>query len=270
MIELTTGALLLVLAGASPADSLQKAEAALADFRPEDAVKLLEQAKSEGPYTHSEHALLYERLGIALAYLERSDAAVTAFKTMLAIDPSRAISYTLSPKVTFVFEQARKKAAERASPAIDLSWSRDLNVNQAIEVEVEVLADPESFLKQAKVYYRLKGSPKFSNQSLKLPRSAERFRVIELPALAAGSGQGAVAELYLVALDDRGNEVLKYGSAKRPREISLRYEAPQAWYSQWWFWAAAAGVVAAGAGTAVFAATREPSPTVDGNFRVLP
>jgi hypothetical protein len=258
------GLLLLALAAT---DSLDKAAKALSDFRPDDAVELLTQAKEEGPYTHEDHVRLYEQLGIAYAYLERGDDARHAFDVMLALEPTRAISYTLSPKVTFLFEQARARANRRPTPAIDLSWSRDLTIEDQIPIAVEVVADPHRFLEKARIHFRTKGFPKWQERTIDLPDAGQVAR-LELPPAAPGSEQSESVEVYAVAYDASGNEVLLWGSERRPREIGLRYEAPDPWYGQWWVWVAAGAVVAAAAGTAVFVVTREPGDTSTGTFVV--
>lgn len=258
-------ALALMFMSAGPID---RAATALADFRPEDAVRLLEAAKTEGPYAHPEHVRLYEQLGIAYAYLGRSEDAVGAFTTMLSLDPTRAISYTLSPKVTFLFERARTQAADRAEASVDLSWPRGLDVEATVPVEVEVLEDPAGFLKKGSLFYRKKGETEFKSRSLRLPLAGSAIKRVELPAVAAGDKAPAVLQLYLVATDANDNEVLLFGSAKRPREVALSYAPAEVWYGQWWVWAIAGAVVAVSAGSGVFVATREPPATVEGTFRV--
>ena len=76
--------LLLALAAAPHgAKSLADGQKALVDFRPEEAMQLLEKAKTEGPYGYADHAKLYEQLGIAYAYLDLTDKAPEAFDTLL-------------------------------------------------------------------------------------------------------------------------------------------------------------------------------------------
>lgn len=258
--------LALVLVAASPID---EAAAALADYRPEDAVALLETAKSRGPFPHAEHVRLYEQLGIAYAYLEKKDLAVDAFVTMLSLDRTAAISYTLSPKVTFLFEQARNRVADRPAPSVDVAWPRDLAVDDEVPVDVEVLADPAGFLDRARLFYRKKGQDDFRFTSIELPPPGAGSARVALPPMDADAKGPSVLQLYLVAKDEHDNEVLLFGSDQRPREVPLAYRPPEPWYGKWWVWAIAGTVVAASAGAAVFAATREPPPTVDGTFRVL-
>lgn len=258
------------LAGAGAGTkNLDKGTHALTEFRAEDAIAALEKAKDEGPYSRADNIRLYEQLGIAYAYLDRSDDALAAFDTLLALDPGRAISYTLSPKVTFLFEQARSAAANRTPPTIDVRWPVGLVVSEPVPVDIEVVADPKVFLTHAKVYHRLKSSPKYEVSEVDLPSPGQTKR-LDLPPVAAASTRPETVEIYLVAFDRAGSEVHQWGSEKRPREISLRYEAPDPWYSKWWVWAIAGTVVAAGASAAVFVATDEPDPTVGGVFRVVP
>lgn len=268
---LATALLLCVItaAGASKDRALEQGVAALVDFRADDAVALLERARNEGPYTRAEHIELYEQLGVAYAYLERTEDALDAFDMLLAIDPGRAISYTLSPKVTFLFEQARSRAADRVPPMVDVRWPLALTTTEPVPIDLEVVSDPKSFLKAAKLHYRLRGAPRFDVIDVPLAVTAVPNRV-EVPPIAAASVRGEVVELFVVTYDGRGNEVHLWGSESRPREIALRYEAPDPWFSKWWVWAITGTVVAAGASAAVFATTREPGPTVDGTIRVVP
>jgi hypothetical protein len=249
--------------------SLEQAAKALADFRAEEAIAALERAKQEGPYERQDYIRLYELLGIAYGYLDKNEDALRAFDMLLALDAGRAISYTLSPKVTFLFEQARSKAAERPPPAIDLGWPLGLLVDEPIPIDIEVLSDPLTFLRKARIFTRVKGSPEYRAADVSLPVSGQHLQV-EIPPQAAGSTGPELVDIYLVATDDRGNEVYQWGAPNRPREIPLRWAPPDPWYGKWWIWAIAGTVVAAGASAAVFAATRTPGPTINGSLRVLP
>jgi hypothetical protein len=266
-------ALMLCLWAAKPqkatGSALEQAAKALSDFRAEEAVALLEKAKKEGPYGHADYIRLYEQLGIAYGYLDKNEEALKAFEMLLALDAGKAISYTLSPKVTFLFEQARSRVNERQAPALDLGWPLGLTVEDPIPIDVEVIADPLGFLRKATLHTRLKGMPEFKSTEVSLPPSGQHVQ-IELPTPAAGSAQPELVDIYLVAFDGKGNEVYQWGTATRPREIPLRYAPPDPWYGKWWIWAIAGTVAAAGAGAAVFAATKSPGPTVNGTLRVFP
>lgn len=255
------------LSPAAGAESLDLGAKALADFRADEAVMLLEKAKSEGPYGYADHARLYEQLGIAYAYLERADDAREAFDMLLAIDPARAISYTLSPKVTFLFEQARGKALARTPPTVQVSWPSRLMTGEELPIDVEVVADPKAFLKRAALFYRQRGAPRWESTRFELAPAGTRHQ-INLPPVA--SDRAEALELHLTAFDDRGNAVLEWGSERRPRELVLSSEPPTPWYGKWWVWAVAGGVVAAGAAAAAVAVSNEPGPTVRGTFEVGP
>ncbi len=244
---------------------LDDAGAALADFDAERAVGLLERAKNAGPWKWADHARLYEQLGVAYAYLEKPEPTAAAFEMLLAIDPARAISYTLSPKVTFLFEKARKKVLETASPAMHVSWKTDLDVTEEVPIEVEVVEDPRLFLVRGVLGWRLKGSPRYELRRFALPAKGVRH-VEVLPA--QGSTKRESLEIYVAGLDGDGNEVLLWASPTRPREVVLDYDPPTPWYGKWWVWTIAGAAVAAGATATAIAVTREPGPTVEGSFRV--
>jgi len=247
--------------------SLDQGCTALAEYRVEEAVALLQRARGEGPYEYPDHVRLYEQLGLAYAYLDRKEQALQSFDMLLALDPGHAISYTLSPKVTFLFEQARK-ASTRASPiTVDLGWPRDLKVSDRVPIDLEVVADPRGLMKRAVLFSRRKGSLEERQARIDLGVPG-RYHRVELPAAAPASEGPEVLEVYLKAFDEKGNEVYLLGSAAQPREISLAYEPPEAWYSRWWVWALVGGAVAAGTGTTVYFLLREPPGRVGGSFQV--
>jgi len=245
--------------------SLDQACVALADFRVEEALRLVERARSEGPYRRQDYLRLHEVRGIAYAYLDRRETALEAFDLLLTLDPGHALSYTLSPKVTFVFEQARKIAASRQPPTVDWSWPRNLRVSDAIPVELEVVSDPRRYLKQATLYSRLKGRTGYSETRLSLALPGRYHRVV-LPPIAARSGQAETLQLYLVIRDVQGNEVLELGDAAHPREIPLSYVRPEPWYRKWWVWAMVGTVVAVGTGTTTYLLLRSSPEQVKGSF----
>ena len=81
-----------------------------------------------------------------------------------------------------------------------------------------------------------------------------------MPGLPGRKAQSL--EVYAVASDAAGNEVLSWASPARPTEIALRYDPP--WYRTWWVWAIAGGVVAAGTGVVVYAVVWEPGSLLGG------
>jgi hypothetical protein len=254
-----------LLLGAGP--SLDEGAKALADFKVEDAVVLLDKATKEGPYGLADHARLFEQRGIAFAYLDRPQDALAAFDVLLALDPGRAIRYTLSPKVTLLFEEARKRAQDRVPPKVELRWDRAQSVAEPVPIDVDVISDPLGFLKAGALFWRLRGGGAYQSVPFELPPVAGSHRVV-LPAARAEAERGESLEIYLSAYDAKKNEVLTWGSAARPREIQLAYAPPDPWYSKWWVWTLAGVAIAGGAGAAVFAATRSTPSTIDASARL--
>lgn len=246
---------------------LNDAATALADFDAERAVTLLEEAKTSGGWSWADHARLYEQLGVAYAYLEQPGPTAAAFDMLLAIDPARAISYTLSPKVTFLFEKARKASLEARAPAIHVSWRTDLKVTEEVPIDVEIVDDPRGFFARGVLGWRLKGSPRYETRSFAMPAAGQRHTELLPPA---GSTKRESLEIYVAVLDPAGSEVLLWSSPARPREVVLDYDPPTPWYGKWWVWTIAGVAVAAGATAAAVAVTSEPGPTVSGSFQVGP
>ncbi|MFC1611351.1 hypothetical protein ACFL6C_10350 [Myxococcota bacterium] len=248
------------------ATCLTQAAEALDAFRIPEAIEHLDCAFEQGPYDHARHVHLYEQWGIANAYLEKNEEALKAFDKLLALDAGYALSYTLSPKATFLFEQARERAKTQPRPWIHLSWPRGLHVADRVPIDIEVVSDRKSFLKTATLYSRRKSDTEHATHDLVLPLPGEYVRV-HLPPLVPESGQPEVLEIHLVAFDERGNEVLVVGDPERPREIPLAFEQPTPWYGKWWVWAIA-GAVATGVGVGVGFATQDPPRRVPGSFGV--
>ena len=113
------------------------------------------------------------------------------------------------------------------------------------------------------MFYRVRGAKSFEPLHFELPGKGQVHRE-QLPAV--GTQKDTALEIYLTAFDKRGNEVFLWGAAHRPREVILRTAQSDAWYDRWWVWTLIGGAVAAGAGAAVFGATREPGPTVPLGF----
>lgn len=254
------------LLGAQSLD-LKRGQEALAKYQLQDALESLERARQAGPYNWDDHVLLYEQLGIAYAYAGQPEQALASFEMMLALDHLHVLSYTLSPKATFVFERARKQWAQLDVGRIDLSWPRGLFTTDPVPVDIEVASDPKKLFRRAELFVRPKGQPGYRRSEVQLAEVGE-YRRVMLPPVEEEPTHDAAYELYLVALDDAGNEVQLVGTADRPREISLSVVPPTPWYQKWWVWASAAGVVAVGAGLATYFALDEPPEKINGTFEV--
>ncbi len=245
---------LLLLLIATP---LEDGMRALSEFRLDDAIAQLEEARREGHHRYGDWVLVHEQLGIAYAYKAREAEAIDTFERLLLLDPTHALRYNLSPKATLPFEQARERARVKPRLAIDVLWPRDADADQALPLSVEVISNPGQLLRTASLHYRRRGE--------------REYRRIDLD-LAGGRGAASIAppvapdadvfdQIFLVARDEYGNEVLEWADEVRPREILLRYHPP-ALYQQWWFWVLAGAVVTAGSVT-TYSLTRPKSTVYD-------
>lgn len=250
-------------------EALDLAEQALQDFRAEDALQYLQQAHAQGPYDYTDHQRLYALSGVAHAYLDHKEQARAAFARLLDLAPGYAVSYTLSPKVTFLFHEVRQQRANAVQPELQLNLPHDLGVDDPIAIDIAVLADPRGWMQRASVYARRRGEPNYQELNVELAR-AGAYTSIPLPAPAEAATGPEVIDLYLIVSDADGNQVLLVGSPERPRAINLSYTAPVPWYTHWWLWASLGGAAALGVGATVFALTYQPADSIGGSFSLLP
>jgi hypothetical protein len=248
-------------AGDGPS-KLEIGKKALAELKIDDAKAALDAAEKAGPLDHEHAVELWEQRGIASAYIDDEASARAAFDMLLALDPGHFLSYTLSPKATFVFEKVRQRN-DRTSPELDLTWDRGGKVGEPVPLDVEVLADPKHFLRRASVFVRERGATNWRAADLELPDHGERRLV--LPPIV--EKKPVSLEVYLKAYDDRGNEVLTWADATRPREIPLRYDPPQPWYRTWWGITAIGVAVAAIASVSVYELTLTPPDKINGTVQ---
>jgi hypothetical protein len=248
--------------GDAPA-KLAAGKQALDELKVDDAKAALDAAEKAGPLDREHHIELYEEKGIAAAYGDDEAGAQQAFDMLLALDPGHLLSYTLSPKATFVFEKVRAQK-DRTAPELDVSWQRTGKVGEPVPLTVDVLSDPKRFLRRATVFVRTRGEPAWRAADVAL--APGESKVVLPPFDAKKSLQ---LEIYLHAYDDRGNEVLSWADPSRPREIPLRYDPPQPWYKTWWGIGgiALAGVVVAS--VTAYELTLAPPDKVNGAVTVV-
>jgi hypothetical protein len=227
-----------------------------------DAAKAdLDAAAQAGPLDHDAHVKLWEQRGIVAAYADDIAAAKSAFDMLLALDPGHFLSYYVSPKATFVFEELRNQK-DRTPPALDVQWQRGGKVGDPLPLDLAIVADPKHFLDRATVFVRTRGEHDWRAGDVVL-RGDQR---VVLPPVAAD--KPVSLELYVRAYDQRGNEVLTWADPARPREIALRYDPPPPWYRTWWAITIASSVVALGTGFVVYEETVAPPDKVTGTASV--
>jgi hypothetical protein len=246
------------------AAKIAEGKAALAKLDVDQAKTALAAADRGGPLDHDTHITLWEQRGIAAAYVDDEATATSAFDMLLALDPGHFLSYTLSPKATFVFEKVRSEMKARGAPGLDVNWERGGRVGDPVPLDVEVIADPKQFLRRATLFVRTRGESSWRAADLTLGH--ERAQRIALPPIAAT--KPVSLEHYLRAYDDLGNEVLAWADPVRPREIPLRYDPPTPLYRKWWPWAIAGFVGVVGTGAIVYFTTLAPPDTVMGDVDV--
>ena len=261
-----THAMFVLLVVTSPG-RLDHAAGLLAAFKVEEALAELTAAKQESPHDLATHVRMYELLGIAHAYLDQTEQAHNDFIKLLTLDRGHAISYTLSPKVTFVFEKAKREAQAWPPPRLNLTWPHGLAVNDPIPVSIEVVSGPKGFFERGRLKVRLQNGPELPEVDLTLP-AVGSYLEHHLPALAPEATAPQTADVYFSAYDVDGNEVYQEGNASQPRILSLSYVPPVPWYRQWWLWASVGVAAAAITGAAVYASTRELPDRVNGQVAV--
>lgn len=252
---------LVLLLGAADLDAdLATAESQIAAYDFAGAIATLERCERVSGRRLEQSVRLYEGLGIALASSGKASQAEEAFLALATIAPERAIRYTLSPKITFVFERARERAALQGTPSLQLLWPLTADANAPVPIDLEVLANPRELLRRGVLIAERPGMAERSF-SVDLPPAGTRATVVVPPPEVPVSGPGQL-RLRLVGVDEHDNEITRVGSAVQARTVALSYERPKAWYERRWVWIVS-GVVFAGAvsGT-VYALTREPAPTV--------
>jgi hypothetical protein len=247
-------------AGDAPA-KLAAGKQALDALKVDDAKAALDAVEAAGPLDREHNVALWEQRGIAAAYVDDEASATAAFDMLLALDPGHFLSYTLSPKATFVFEKVR--SAHHAAPELDVSWARGGKVGEPVPVGVEVLADPKQFLRHATLFVRTRGETSWRAADLTLGKGEQR---VVLPAVDAKKPLSL--EVYLRAYDDRGNEVLTWADPVRPREIALRYDPPRPWYYNWKLLTAIGVAAVAAASVTVYELTLAPPDKIMGTATV--
>ena len=229
----------------------------------DEAKVALDAAEKAGPLDRESHIALWEQRGIAAAYVDDDAGAQSAFDMLLALDPGHFLSYTLSPKATFVFEKVRERK-NRTAPELDVTWERGGKVGTPLPLSIEVLSDPKRFLNRATLFVRTRGEPSWQATDLALKPGEQR---IVIPAPDAKKPLSL--EVYLRAYDERGNEVLTWADPTRPREIALRYEAPKPWYAEHPYILTAIGVAAVAiASVTVYELTLAPPDKIMGTATV--
>lgn len=238
--------------GAEARAAVDRGVAALDALEVEGAVAEL-QAVS-GPLRLEDVVRRDQALGVALAYLERSDEAQRVFEHLLAVAPGHSLPYTLSPKAVFVFERARTASARRASTSVQLELPLASPYGQPIPVALRSRANALDLVARWRLCVRLAsgGGDYTCHEAAAQPiGQAVRWTLPAQPGGAATRGADDasatdVLQLALSGLDAAGNEVYRGPDRARPAEIPLGLEPPAPWYANPWLWGTAGTLLLAG------------------------
>jgi len=277
--------LALALPAVAPASDAASAPA----LRLERGLKLLEMQEYEAARPELELALaerdlrleqvvaLYRALGVVRAFTGDDVGARWAFERLLSVDPGHALRYTLSPKATFLFEQARQTARLRRAIELSLETAPVVPFDEPIEVTLRRDADPLALVTRVVVRHRVKGSADWKLLELMVPPIGSAQRIF-LPAVDAAQAvaeadgtRGALLELAVVGYNEAGWEVVRSPAPERPLELPIGFDVPGPWYAQWWLWGLVGGGLAALATGATVAWLLWPLPEqINATYRVVP
>jgi hypothetical protein len=181
--------------------NLERARRQLDDLKYDEAAASLEQALRVGESGPKELAEIY-LLSAQVAAARGDDAAAEDFfRHLLALAPETKLPAGVSPKIAQPFQQARSFIEQRLPIAV--RWEQDPS---GAAVRVLVDADPLSMVHGAEVVWFEDGSPK------RVVRHGNAPYVIPVP-------KQSDLELRIAAVDEFGNHIAEFGSAKKPLVI---------------------------------------------------
>jgi tetratricopeptide (TPR) repeat protein len=193
---------------AQDADPMAKAKAEMARLNYDAAIALLEQAEATGKNQPAAMIEIYRTTAESQAAMGRADAAETAFRRLLALDPSVELPAGSSPKLIAPFTGAREFLAGRR---IEVECRR----SAADAATLVVQSDPVDLVAGARLLTQA-GEPVGADArgqarlALAIP---EAHRVIPRdPVSRSGgdrSGGGGAAATGCAALDRHGNVLVR-------------------------------------------------------------
>ncbi len=230
-------------AHAQNADLMAKARAEMAKLDYDAAIALLEQAEASGKNRPADMVEIYRAMAESHAAMGRSDAAETAFRRLLALDPSVELPAGSSPKLTGPYAGARDFLAKRRI-AVECRRAAD-------GATLVVQSDPVDLVAGARLLTAGDGSIG------KDVRGQGRI-ALAIPGGAAAAG--------CAALDRHGNVLARVDLAAAPEDAAPDAAAPpptggtvadtapgddraRPIYARWWLYA---GLGAAAGGVALY------------------
>jgi tetratricopeptide (TPR) repeat protein len=252
-----------MLARASGTDALFLVDKLISDNDLKDAAAVLDRVLAARGSSREVLAGAYERRGmVAGALAARGNGAerpiaVDAFKRALALDPGYQLPEDAEKPTREAFASAQAAMQGKRPLAISHVPPGDVPKGRAVKIPVAVESDPLDQITSFDLHYRLSGSGAFS-----VARASRSAGSVEVPApFLAGMHGGTKVDFYIVALDEKDDQLQSLGTARDPfvfavaldpTELAVAAESPAARetpaYKKWWVWTLVAGALAAGAG----------------------
>lgn len=189
---------------AQEATTLAAVEAAYAEVDFERTRTLAREVLTRGGNEPPATLSLYTLLGIASAALGEDDAARSAFRVAITLDPSGRIDKNLSPKIRGPYLEARGALGTQGEVRpLSASVRRD---GKRVRFEIE---DAASAVKSAELAFKNEVG---AWEHLKLP--------IERRGIAQGAPELGAFEYMLTLLDEHGNVLFRRGTETAPETLS--------------------------------------------------
>jgi hypothetical protein len=134
-----------------------------------------------------------------------------------------------------------------------------------LRLRVLLVEDPLAMVAAVAVKWKL---PRESSWSTVRAEGPRRDYALSVPLSAVGESPGTLS-YYIEILDEKDNVLMRRGAPGEPFVLPLTAErartpqsdsSPRPWYKRWWVWTVA-GVLVAGATTAVVVSTARPDST---------
>ncbi len=241
------------------------------DLRYEEAIQTFSAALLRRGNSVAQEATIYELLGLAYLALNREEESEGAFRLMLAREPEHALGPGQAPRVRDFYEHIVERWVHDGRPGT-VRPSEGARVERPVLIDhrspaqqspgvlltlTAQITDPDRRSEALILAYRAGSRGLF--RRLRTSRSAGVFSA----AIPPEEVRSPVVEYYLEAVDPRGIAVASRGDAFAPLRVVVPAVQATPVTSRWWFWTAAAAVVAGVAvGTyfAVAGASSEPEP----------
>jgi len=203
------------------------------------------------------------------------EGARWAFEKMLQVDPTFILSYTISPKATFLFERVRAEHRHLKGIELEVETEPVVPLDREIPVIVRTITDPVGHVKRLELLHRVKGTAEYQRVPIAFPPPGSRVDVTlpEVPAEEAGEvregKEGTFVELAVVGYDENGWEVYRGPTPQAPQQLAVGFGSRGPWYTQWWAYGLIASAVTAIATAVVIGVVFVEPENANADYEVL-